>query len=189
MESSLYPHNSNLTFFVGVLGWRHVPEVQPLPACPQGCQDYAEIQLFTGKNQAGAIFSLKNFGWSGRRSITRRRASRSAASTTSRRRMNPTIRPTTKQHLAWQRWQDDHTRFLLLGGGAGGGKSWHTWEKRLVRAYPYPGIRSFIGRKELKRLMQSIYATWTKVCAFHKIPPQDWKLNGQYNYSSPRPIT
>jgi hypothetical protein len=27
------------------------------------CQDYAEVQLFTGKNQAGAMFSLKNFGW------------------------------------------------------------------------------------------------------------------------------
>src|SRR5205807_7649020 len=26
------------------------------------------------------------------------------------------------------------------------------------------------------------YVTWTKVCAFHHIPPQDWKLNGQYNY-------
>jgi phage terminase large subunit len=51
-----------------------------------------------------------------------------------------------------------------------------------VRAYQYPGLRSFIGRKELKRLMQSTYVTWTKVCAFHKIPPQDWKLNGQYNY-------
>lgn len=51
-----------------------------------------------------------------------------------------------------------------------------------MRAYQYPGLRSFIGRKELKRLMQSTYVTWTKVCAFHKIPPQDWKLNGQYNY-------
>jgi len=27
------------------------------------CEDYSEIQLFNGKNQAGAIFSLKNFGW------------------------------------------------------------------------------------------------------------------------------
>lgn len=51
-----------------------------------------------------------------------------------------------------------------------------------MRAYQYPGMRSFIGRKELKRLMQSTYVTWTKVCAFHQIPPQDWKLNGQYNY-------
>lgn len=27
------------------------------------CENYAEIQVFTGKNQAGAIFALKNYGW------------------------------------------------------------------------------------------------------------------------------
>lgn len=27
------------------------------------CEDYSETQLHIGKNQAGAIFSLKNFGW------------------------------------------------------------------------------------------------------------------------------
>jgi len=42
-------------------------------------------------------------------------------------------------------------------------------------------IRSFIGRKELKRLMQSTFITWTKVCAFHKIPKEDWWLDGKYN--------
>ncbi len=30
--------------------------------------------------------------------------------------------------------------------------------------------------------MQSTYVTWTKVCAFHQIPAEDWSLNGQYNY-------
>ena len=30
--------------------------------------------------------------------------------------------------------------------------------------------------------MKSSYITWTKVCAYHKIPRDDWKLNGQYNY-------
>jgi hypothetical protein len=30
--------------------------------------------------------------------------------------------------------------------------------------------------------MQSTYVTWQKVCAFHKIPLDHWKLNGQYNY-------
>jgi len=39
-----------------------------------------------------------------------------------------------------------------ITGGAGGGKSWWICEKRLVRAYQYPGIKGFIGRKELKRL-------------------------------------
>lgn len=27
------------------------------------CEDYAETQLFIGKNQAGSIFALKNYGW------------------------------------------------------------------------------------------------------------------------------
>lgn len=96
--------------------------------------------------------------------------------------MTPTIRPTPKQHEAWQAWLDPIIRFPLFGGGAGGGKSWHVCEKRLVRAYQYPGLRAFIGREELKRLMQSTFVTWTKVCAHHKIPQDDWKLNGQYNY-------
>lgn len=27
------------------------------------CEDYAETQLYIGKNQAGSIFALKNYGW------------------------------------------------------------------------------------------------------------------------------
>jgi len=27
------------------------------------CENYAEEQVFVGKNQAGAIFALKNYGW------------------------------------------------------------------------------------------------------------------------------
>jgi len=30
--------------------------------------------------------------------------------------------------------------------------------------------------------MQSTFITWNKVCKFHNIPFDDWKLNGQYNY-------
>lgn len=30
--------------------------------------------------------------------------------------------------------------------------------------------------------MGSTYVTWIKVCKFHNIPQNDWKLNGQYNY-------
>lgn len=60
--------------------------------------------------------------------------------------------------------------------------SWLICESRLHNAYTYPGYRSFIGREELKRLMQSTFITWNKVCQHHKIPREDWKLNGQYNY-------
>lgn len=30
--------------------------------------------------------------------------------------------------------------------------------------------------------MASAYITFTKVCSFHKIPSEDWTLNGKYNY-------
>lgn len=95
--------------------------------------------------------------------------------------MQVQIQPTPKQYVAWQYWLDKLTRFILLGGGAGGGKSWWICEKRLYEAYVYPGIRSFIARKELKRLMQSTFVTWNKVCKYHNIPKEDWWLDGKYN--------
>jgi len=91
-----------------------------------------------------------------------------------------TIRPTAKQHEAWQALKTKDTVFL--GGGAGGGKSWLICETRLANCYFYPGYKSFIAREELKRLMQSTFITWSKVCKFHGIPPNDWKLNSMYNY-------
>lgn len=96
--------------------------------------------------------------------------------------MTPTIQPNNKQHLAWQALENPEIAEIHYGGAAGGGKSWLGCESRLVRAYRYPGYKSFIGRAELTRLMASSYVTWTKVCAFHKIPHSDWKLNGQYHY-------
>lgn len=73
-----------------------------------------------------------------------------------------------------------------MGGGAGGGKSWWLCESRLLKAIAYPGYKSFIGREELTRLMQSTYLTWVKVCAYYGIKqgdgPNEWKLNGQYHY-------
>lgn len=35
--------------------------------------------------------------------------------------MKPTIKPTIKQEKAWDRLMDDRTRFIIFGGGAGGG--------------------------------------------------------------------
>jgi len=95
--------------------------------------------------------------------------------------MTPTIRPTIKQDKFWQLWQDDRTRYPLFGGGAGGGKTWCICEISLTQCYQYPGIKSFIARKELKRLMQSAFITFSKVCAHHKIPQGDWHLDGKYN--------
>jgi len=96
--------------------------------------------------------------------------------------MEITLRPTQKQHEAYEALNDPEIDEVYLGGGAGGGKSWWLCESRLVNALRYPGYKSFIGREELKRLMQSTFVTWTKVCKFHNIPDGMWKLNGQYNY-------
>ena len=96
--------------------------------------------------------------------------------------ITPTIRPLPKQDKAWTKLLDNETKYLLFGGGAGGGKSWLGCEWLLTNCYKYPKSKWFIGRKELKRLMSSSYETFKKVCDYHNIPSTDWKLNGQYNY-------
>lgn len=92
------------------------------------------------------------------------------------------VDPEPKQYLAWQALNDPAISTIDYGGGAGGGKSWLGCESRLARAIAMPGYKSFIARNELKRIMQSTYITWIKVCNYHGIPRDDWKLNGQYNY-------
>lgn len=96
--------------------------------------------------------------------------------------MELTLKPTYKQHLAYEALKNPDIDTIFLGGGAGGGKSWWICESRLLNAVRYPGYKSYIGREELKRLMQSTYVTFLKVCAFHNISRDTWKLNGQYNY-------
>ena len=96
------------------------------------------------------------------------------------------IKPFYKQDLAYEVLDDKVTQFLLYGGGAEGGKSWLGAEWLLRNCYMYPGTKWFIGRNELKRIMQSSYQTLLKVCKLHGIdknhPVYGWKLNGQYNY-------
>ncbi len=96
--------------------------------------------------------------------------------------MTPTIKPTLKQHNAYTLLNDNSTRFIAFGGGAEGGKSWLGAEWLLTNCYFYPGSKWFIGRNELTRLMASSYATFLKVCEYHKIPRNDWTFNGQYHY-------
>lgn len=93
----------------------------------------------------------------------------------------PKITPTKKQELAWDKWLDNTTRFIVFGGGAGGGKSWAGCEMILTGCYFYPGSSWFLARNELKRLMNTTYKTFKKVCKHHNIPDSDWKLDGQYN--------
>ncbi len=60
--------------------------------------------------------------------------------------------------------------------------SWMGCEWLFVNCYRYPGSKWFIGRTELKRLMQSTFVTWGKVMKHHNIPADDWTLNSKYNY-------
>lgn len=95
--------------------------------------------------------------------------------------MVPTITPTQKQHLAWEALKNRLSKFVFFGGGAGGGKSWLGCEWLITNCYLFPGSRWFIGRNELKRLTQSTFITFQKVCKFHNIPREDWHLDGKYN--------
>ncbi len=96
--------------------------------------------------------------------------------------MTPTIKPTIKQNQAWELLDNSRPeKFVGFGGGAGGGKSWLACEWLLTNCYMYHGSRWFIARNELKRLMNSTFVTWGKVCKHHNIPPEDWVLDGKYN--------
>lgn len=94
--------------------------------------------------------------------------------------MEITLQPTLKQHEAYEALKDDAIKYVVFGGGAGGGKTWLGCEWLMVQAIAYPKTRWFIGRNELTRLMNSTFVTFTKVTSHHKF--KDWSLNGKYNY-------
>jgi hypothetical protein len=79
--------------------------------------------------------------------------------------------------------QDGEVRQLLYGGGKGGGKSalgvlWLTF-----MSLAYPGTRYFVGRSELKKIMQSTWMTVQKMYEIHGLKVGvDYKFNGQMNY-------
>ncbi len=89
---------------------------------------------------------------------------------------------TPRQSTAFKYLLDKSTRFVLFGGGAGGGKSYLGVAWVISMCLAYPGTKWFIGRKELKRLMMTTYITFLKFCKDHEISQDEWKLNGQYNY-------
>lgn len=94
--------------------------------------------------------------------------------------MEITLQPTIRQHEAYEALKDDTSKFIIFGGGAGGGKSWLICEWLMVNCIAYPKTRWFIARNELTRLMSSTYITFTKVANHHKV--KGWTLNGQYHY-------
>lgn len=93
--------------------------------------------------------------------------------------MQITLKPLAKQHEAWQAWKSPHIDDVVYGGAAGGGKSWWISEVLMWNALAYPGTRYFLGRKELKTLMQSTFVTMTqKVFPHHKLEQgKHWTFN------------
>tara|TARA_Y100000593_G_scaffold94734_1_gene195494 strand:- start:11498 stop:12841 length:1344 start_codon:yes stop_codon:yes gene_type:complete len=101
--------------------------------------------------------------------------------------ITPTIRPTKKQHEAYTILQDKNTKYVLFGGGAGGGKSFLGCEWLLTCCYFYPETRWFIGREELKRLKNSTFLTFYKVfnnlfSSYDVTTGDFFKYNGNDNY-------
>ncbi len=65
---------------------------------------------------------------------------------------------------------DAVTRSVGFGGGAGGGKSFVGVAWIWMMCTIYAGVRYFFGRKELKRLKQTTYASYLKFCELYEIP-------------------
>lgn len=82
-----------------------------------------------------------------------------------------------KQEEALALLNDQTTKEILFGGGAGGGKSWCASEWLLWNCLSYPGTKWFVGRKHLTQVRESIVPTFRKVCQKHGIP-SSW-----YNYN------
>lgn len=93
--------------------------------------------------------------------------------------MEITLHPTLKQHAAWEAWNDPDIDDVVYGGAAGGGKSWWISEALMVSALRWPGTRWFLGRKELKTLMQTTFVTMTqKVFPHHRLENgKHWNFN------------
>lgn len=87
-----------------------------------------------------------------------------------------------KQEEALRILTDDEHVEVLYGGAAGGAKSWTGAAWLLFMCLCYPGTKWFIGRAELKRITQSTYITFKRVCTMYGCPEELWNFNGQLNY-------
>lgn len=97
--------------------------------------------------------------------------------------MVPHVRLTPKQSTAFQLLWDSITGEVAFGGGAGGGKSWLGCIWLVASCYEFPETKWFIGRNELKRLMQSTRVTFSKVLRHYGFPEEDFVYHGDYNYT------
>lgn len=85
-----------------------------------------------------------------------------------------------KQTQALDYLEDNITRELLFGGGAGGGKSMLGCYWQLKRRIKYPGTRGLIGRASLKTLKETTLLSFFDVCKRQGIMPErDFHYNQQ----------
>lgn len=87
-----------------------------------------------------------------------------------------------KQAEALSLLTDDEHAEVLYGGAAGGAKSWTGAAWLLFMCLCFPQTKWFIGRAELKRITQSTYITFKKVCTQYLVPDDIWSYNANLNY-------
>lgn len=90
---------------------------------------------------------------------------------------------TDKQRLAWQAWENEVVDDLVYGGSAGGGKTMLAGLVLTGTALKHPGSKQFLGRNQLKTLMQTSYISLTQKVfpLYGLLPDRDWRLDGKYN--------
>ncbi len=78
--------------------------------------------------------------------------------------------------------QDNTTRFIFYGGGAGGGKSYLGCLWLLSMCLAYPDTHWFMGRANLTDLRNTTLETLWKCCKDLGISSDLYKYNAQFNY-------
>jgi len=86
------------------------------------------------------------------------------------------------QYEAWDLLHDKQTKYIMFGGGAGGGKSWLAWLWLVSWCYAYPGTRYFAARLQLKDIKDSGLGTFAKVLDVLGIDRGGWYYHGSEHY-------
>ncbi len=85
-----------------------------------------------------------------------------------------------KQEYALRILRDNSHTEIFYGGAAGGAKSWTGATFLGMMCECFPETKWFMAREELKKILETSYLTFKKVCKRYGI--NDWRLDGKYNY-------
>lgn len=89
---------------------------------------------------------------------------------------------TVKQSIALDRFEDQTTKEIIFGGGAGGGKSILGTYCLLKNSLKYPNTRWLMGRSKLKTLKETTLNSFIKVAAIQGVNKETYyKINNQNN--------